>query len=411
MAYIRRSPLTPYWLAVLTRADGTRTCRKTKIRASKRTRAQAEAVANELQKALGRTEKAGPIRNKEAVMGELFKAIQSAEEGTFTEATARETLNRMLAATGQEPMRLATVEEFLESWRHSKGVTKSATTAKRYAQTVRDFLAFLGGRAGASLGVLTPRDFEAFRDLQIEQGKSPGTANMALKVLRIPMNLARRQGLILTNPAEAVDLLPAESGVRSTFTREQIRALLAAADVEWRGMILFGACHGLRIGDAARLTWANIDAERNTLRFHPQKTARGAKRLAEEYPLHPDVADYLAAIPASDKPGAPIFRALSKLKVGSRYGLSDAFRRLMRRAGIVAEGEGEAKKRGKGRRFFELGFHSLRHTAISEMANRGVSKEVRMKLSGHKSNVHERYTHHELETLRRAVEAVPSFVR
>jgi hypothetical protein len=32
-----------------------------------------------------------------------------------------------------------------------------------------------------------------------------------------------------------------------------------------------------------------------------------------------------------------------------------------------------------------------------------------MKLSGHKSAVHDRYTHHELETLRREVEKVPSF--
>lgn len=43
------------------------------------------------------------------------------------------------------------------------------------------------------------------------------------------------------------------------------------------------------------------------------------------------------------------------------------------------------------------------------MANRGVSKELRMKLSGHKSGVHERYTHHELDALRREIEKVPSF--
>ena len=69
------------------------------------------------------------------------------------------------------------------------------------------------------------------------------------------------------------------------------------------------------------------------------------------------------------------------------------------------------RKEGKGRRFFELGFHSLRHTAISEQANRGVAKEIRMKLSGHKSAVHEQYTHHELEALRKQIEMVPSFTK
>ena len=34
-----------------------------------------------------------------------------------------------------------------------------------------------------------------------------------------------------------------------------------------------------------------------------------------------------------------------------------------------------------------------------------------MKFSGHKSNVHERYTHHELEALRKQIEKVPSFVK
>jgi hypothetical protein len=59
----------------------------------------------------------------------------------------------------------------------------------------------------------------------------------------------------------------------------------------------------------------------------------------------------------------------------------------MAEAGFYSEEESEAKAKGKGRRFFSLGFLSLRHTAISEQANRGISKEVRMKLSGHKSNV------------------------
>jgi len=33
-----------------------------------------------------------------------------------------------------------------------------------------------------------------------------------------------------------------------------------------------------------------------------------------------------------------------------------------------------------------------------------------MKLSGHKNNVHENYTHHELEALRKEIQRVPSFL-
>jgi integrase len=197
---------------------------------------------------------------------------------------------------------------------------------------------------------------------------------------------------------------------RNTFTREQITNLLKIADSEWQGMILLGACHGLRLGDAARLTWENVNAERQSLVFYPQKTARGVNRKAEEYPMHPDFSDYINTLPIrSNNPKEPLFSRLSKRKLTGRTGLSETFRNLMHKAGIFAESESNERKKGKGRRVFELSFHSLRHTAISELANHGVAKEIRMKLSGHKSNVHERYTHHELEALRRQIERVPSF--
>jgi integrase len=54
-------------------------------------------------------------------------------------------------------------------------------------------------------------------------------------------------------------------------------------------------------------------------------------------------------------------------------------------------------------------FHALRHSFNSAMANAGVSQEVRMKLTGHKTeSVNRGYTHHELEPLRAAVKKIPS---
>jgi integrase len=127
--------------------------------------------------------------------------------------------------------------------------------------------------------------------------------------------------------------------------------------------------------------------------------------------MHTDVENYLLKLPVKSKrPDAPLFPTLSAKKTSGFYGLSNIFIGLMAKAGIQREAVTE-KVKGEGRNFYNLGFHALRHTAISEMADAGVSKERRMKLSGHKSNVHERYTHHELETLRSEVERVKSFVK
>ncbi|MBV9645725.1 MAG: site-specific integrase, partial [Verrucomicrobia bacterium] len=38
-----------------------------------------------------------------------------------------------------------------------------------------------------------------------------------------------------------------------------MKDLLAVAENQWRGMILLGYHTGIRLSDAANLTWANVD--------------------------------------------------------------------------------------------------------------------------------------------------------
>lgn len=383
MASLWKRENSPYWVCCYTGPDGRQLKRSTKQ--TQRTQAMRVCI-------------------------EIERAAEIARRGQLTEAQARKIIGDIYQQANSESLSFMDTKTMLLEWIASKTVTKAQGTSLRYRKTVEDFIAFLDKKANQPLTSVVPRDIERFRDLQVEEGKSASTANMAVKTLRIPFNVARRQGLILSNPAEAVDLLTTSQNTRDTFTRNQISDLLAASDIEWKGMILFGACHGLRIGDAAHLTWDNINAERQSLIIAPQKT-KGRAKSKEEYPLHPDILDYLESLPIKTKnPSSPLFPVLSTKKSGGDHGLSLTFRRLMAKANIFAEEEAHPRADGKGRRFFSLGFHSLRHTAISEQANQGVAKEVRMKLSGHKSNVHERYTHHELDTLRKEIEKVPSFL-
>jgi integrase len=96
---------------------------------------------------------------------------------------------------------------------------------------------------------------------------------------------------------------------------------------------------------------------------------------------------------------------MANLKSGGRHGLSESFKRIMRKAGLDL-----GTVQGKGvRKLSRRTFHALRHSFTSALANQGVSSELRMKLTGHKTEVeHRKYTHHELEKLRAAVEKIPS---
>ena len=72
-------------------------------------------------------------------------------------------------------------------------------------------------------------------------------------------------------------MLPEESQERLPFSKDQVKDLLAVAENEWRVMILLGYHTGIRLSDAANLTWANIDLLKRILVFRARKTAGRAK--------------------------------------------------------------------------------------------------------------------------------------
>lgn len=323
-------------------------------------------------------------------------------EKRLSTAQARKLLNEILASAGQSPLHAASVAEFLRQWVASKGVARAAGTAAKYAQTINEFVAFLGDKADGPLDGVIATDVERWRDAQRREGRQASTVNVKLKALRAAFNDARRKQFVLANPFEAVDFLKSRQAERRPFTMEEVKALLAAADEEWRGMILLSAFAGLREGDAARLTWENLDLKTAVIRYRQQKSDK-----VLQVPMHPDVAAYFRQLPRSIRDGAPVFSTLSKLSTGGCNGISARFKKcVMRKAGISDEKE-TREDTGKGRNRSQLSFHSLRHTFVSEMANGRVSEEMRKKLAGHTSNASQIYTHFHIDSLREAVNQIP----
>jgi integrase len=117
------------------------------------------------------------------------------------------------------------------------------------------FLKSLGKRVSLPLTSLTARDVENFLDSRTAEKLSPATLNLDVKIIGGALNAARRQGLIPTNPAEAVELPEIESAERGTFTPDEVKMLVEAAEGEWKLVIPLAYYTAARLGDCCRMQW------------------------------------------------------------------------------------------------------------------------------------------------------------
>jgi integrase len=374
MASIHKDPRgkSPFWYCAYVLPNGQRTFRSTK--------------QSDRKKAL-----------KECL--KLESAADKARAGELVESQARKILDDILESVGEGPIRKKAIREFFLHWLSGKALAKKPSTHSRYKKAITEFLETLGDRADKSLAALGPSDIEVFRDRRTEQGVSAATVRLDLKLVRSVLSTARRQGLILHNPAEAVDLPLVKSQGRDIFTPPEVCTLLPFASTDWKTAILLGYYVGARLGDVVSLTWASVDLVGGVIFYSQGKT--GAR---VEVPIHPELEEHLLKI-AGDNPTGFLCPKLGQVKISGRRGLSKQFGDLMAKAGL----DQRQIQLSKSRKFSQLSFHSLRHSFSSALANAGVSADVRMKLMGHKSiDVHQRYTHVEMAPLRQAISTLPS---
>jgi integrase len=374
MAYIAKHPNSSFWTAVYRDHNGVWKRKTTK------------------QTGKGRARK----------VADMFeRAEQIAREGQLTENVCREMLSELLKQiTGQE-LRQPTLGDFIKSWLAGKGAAKQPGTVARYSGSMERFVKLLDKRADLPIGAITPTDCKQLFDQLAALGLAPATLRCEKATLVNLFSQAVKEGLIATNPAKVIELPPRiERGQvkRLTFTPEQVQLLLNAAEPEWTTAILLGYYAGLRMSDAVTLEWSSVDFAGNRLVIDVHKTGDTI-----EVPLHPTLQAHLSAL-AKDEVG-PICPKLAAVHRLSRSDPSKAFISLMRQAGISNEAVQTAGKKKLSR----LSFHALRTSFNSALFNQGVGRELRMRLTGHKTeSVNERYTVAELAPLADAVNRLPA---
>jgi integrase len=379
MASIREREGSKFWFACITLPNGRRVQRSTK----ETDRKKAQLIADKWEAATrGRV----TARQTQKVIADLYRDI-----------------------TGQH-LDFPTVREYFNSWVARKKPETAPSTYTFYHAKAQRFLDWLGNRADQQIALITREDILAFRAAELER-VAPRSVNHAIKFLRMVFKTAKEDGKFHEeNPAAGVKAAKLRDGNRRRgFTIPEIRRVLKIADDEWRSLIFFGLYTGQRLGDLARLTWQNVDLDRDEIRFASRKTGR-----TMIIPIAPPLRAQIDKLPAGDDPHQPLLpRAFASVeKSGAVKTLSRQFYELLADTGLttpkVHRQSETAPGRDGPRELSPISFHSLRHTATSLMKNAGINASVVMDIIGHESEaISAHYTHIDEDTKRAALNSLP----
>ena len=294
-------------------------------------------------------------------------------------------------------------DEYFRAWVANKKLKPKSLV--RYNQVIDEFLEHLGERAAFDLKSVEPSHVQAWVNANEAKGRAGRTIELNVKIVGAVFNAAVRAGLVVGNAAATVQLPFTISEEREPFTIGEVKTLLNYAVGDWKTAIMISAYAGLRLGDATRLKWENVDFAGKMLHFIPEKTSRKGKELNP--PMHRELVAYLETLASTDNAQKSKFVCpdLALREISGRKGLSAEFSKLMTDANV--EGSAVTPRDGRTRKFSAKTFHSLRHFFVSALANSGVSEDTRAELAGHADPKEtKRYSHLSKSTLRKAVNKV-----
>ena len=331
---------------------------------------------------------------------ELERAERMARDGVATSVQFQKLISHVSREATGESLHSPSVRDYFAEWMDSIKHKNAAGTRERYANTIRLFLESLGDFAKQPARGLTPRHIEAFMRRRLDSRVAPKTVIVDIKTLSSGLRRAEVFGYIDKNPVPAVKLPKNVSMEREIFSADEIQKLVQAApNLDWQTLILIAFYSGARLGDCVGMRWDNVDTEKGFLVYCQKKTG---KKIAA--PLHIHLIRHLAHVSETNAEGF-LCPSIARKTPGGKHGLSESFKRIVKRAGLdlmTVPGMGK-------RNFSRRTFHSIRHTFNSNLANNDVHADVRMSLTGHTTReTNEKYTHRNMELLKRAIDTLPS---
>jgi integrase len=247
---------------------------------------------------------------------------------------------------------------------------------------------------------------------------APRSFNGAIKFLFSMFKTLRSKAGLHNNIWESIRRIPNQTEGRRNLSLNEINKVCAAAEGEYRHLIILGLYTGLRLGDCATLKWdagwhvngtgskLGVFLDEKLIRIIPSKTKGKNKSIT--IPLHPILVDMLGRLRKEMSQSPYLFPSVAKEYTSGRgYRVSARIQKLFQKCGIQTT---ETIK-GRERVAVRVGFHSLRHSFVSLCASNNVPQTAVQELVGHGNPAMTAlYTHVDHEKRIDAIECLPSII-
>ena len=236
--------------------------------------------------------------------------------------------------------------------------------------------------ADMNIDKITGEVVAQYRDERLKQ-VSANTVRLELAFLSVVFEQCRKEwGLAVSNPVRQIRIpKPGKPRQRRLETGEEealLQACLESGAHYLQTFVILAIETGMRFGELAGVTWANLNLEKRTI--YLADTKNGSPRTV---PLSMRALNAIQTQPRSRD--GRLFSA----KPGS-----------IRSAFLIALTKGQATQPDSKKFLRELRFHDLRHEAVTRLFEKGLNPIEVGLVSGHKTlSMLQRYTHLKAENL------------
>lgn len=272
------------------------------------------------------------------------------------------------------------IQDFFQEISNHLKTNLEKSTLNIYNLTVRKFIELVGNRI---LKMINVKDIEEFKEKKLMQNVSRYEVNKEFSCLKSIFNIAIRLNYLIKNPCKYVKKFRIEDSKIKVFTDYEMELLLSSIkDKTLLNIVKFGLWSGLRLNEILNLKYSNINISDSIIEINNTKEFKTKTKKNKIVIINDKLKNLLLEIINEGNPTCEMeINNVFELNKEDKYlfTLNNRNRNISKNY-ISHLFKAECRKLNLNE---DLHFHSIRHTYISNLINKGTPINFVKELVGH----------------------------